>query len=66
MRLATIGVALARQDVRRIEVPDRVGDGVAKGAIGLAAGHHRPVTIRLSRRPLVAEPWTLDPGTLDH
>ncbi len=29
-------MALATKDVRRIEVPDRVGDGVARGAIGLA------------------------------
>jgi hypothetical protein len=29
-------LALPTRDVRRIEAPDRVGDGVAKGAIGMA------------------------------
>jgi hypothetical protein len=29
-------LALPTQDVRRIEAPDRVSDGVAKGAIGMA------------------------------
>jgi len=29
-------LALPTRDVRRIEAPDRVGDGVVKGAIGLA------------------------------